>query len=508
MRRHPWWTGLLGMAVVVGCARPAPAATDENLVEETWEEARIEDARVGFVHTVVQEIQGGTDKRLRATAMLDLTLRRHGSIVRLRTEQGTEETAEGRVVAVFLRQGQEGSRQLDLRGELEEGQMHVIVDGGRLERRLGWPAGVVGWHSREHLFQKRRPASGSSFEFLRYEPVFNAVTTVRVQVRGREEVALPGGTKSLLRVEMTPDRLEAPGIKVQPPGCTWWLDGDLLPVRRTFELEGLGTVVLTRSTRQAALAPATPGAAGDIGAKTLIPVDRRISRPYATRSAVYRITLRDDGDREAAFADDAHQELRRLDRDHFEVRVHPASSPVRQSDAGPPPADCLASCHYIDSDAEVFRTLTARAVGDETAPWKKARRIERWVKQQMRVDNAAPLVCASVSARELRGDCRHYSLLTAALCRASGIPARTAIGLLYVERSGRPQMGFHMWTEVWIDGQWLGLDATLGHGHVDAAHVKISDHSWKETQSLTPLLPVQRVLGKIRIEVVRVEEED
>jgi hypothetical protein len=54
--------------------------------------------------------------------------------------------------------------------------------------------------------------------------------------------------------------------------------------------------------------------------------------------------------------------------------------------------------------------------------------------------------------------------------------------------------------------QWLGLDATLGRGGVDGAHIKITDHSWKDTQSLTPLLPVNRGLGKLRVEVVQIDE--
>jgi Transglutaminase-like superfamily len=124
----------------------------------------------------------------------------------------------------------------------------------------------------------------------------------------------------------------------------------------------------------------------------------------------------------------------------------------------------------------------------------------------MRVDNIVPMASARVVARDLRGDCRHYALLTAALCRAQGIPSRTAIGLLYVDRP-KPALGFHMWTEVWIDGRWLGLDATLGLGHIGAGHVKITHHSWYDTRSLTPLLPVTRVLGKLAMEVVKVEED-
>ena len=61
-----------------------------------------------------------------------------------------------------------------------------------------------------------------------------------------------------------------------------------------------------------------------------------------------------------------------------------------------------------------------------------------------------------------------------------------------------------MWTEVWIDGQWRALDATLGHGRIGAAHLKIAVQSWHEERSLTPLLPVMQVLGKLAIEVVDV----
>jgi hypothetical protein len=62
-----------------------------------------------------------------------------------------------------------------------------------------------------------------------------------------------------------------------------------------------------------------------------------------------------------------------------------------------------------------------------------------------------------------------------------------------------------MWTEVWVDGQWKSLDATLGLGRVGAAHLKISDQSWHDERTLTPLLPVVRVLGKLSIDVVSVE---
>jgi transglutaminase-like putative cysteine protease len=424
--------------------------------------------------------------------------------VRLSAEQGSEETPEGRVLSVFLRQGQEGSRQLLLTGTVEEGRLHVVVDGGRIERRLPWGPDVVGWYGREHLFQKRRPAAGERFSFRRYEPTYNTVVTTRVHVKGPEIVPMGGAGRTLLRVDMTTDKIEVPGVSVQPAGATWWLDGDFLPVRRQIEVDGLGTVLLTRTTRREALAAAT-GPAVDVGLRSLVPLDRAIPRPYETRAAVYRVTLRGDPEPATALVQDSHQEIRAARGNTFEVHVHPPRAPKRRPGAPAPAAEYLAPCFYIDWDNETVKALAARAVGDEKDPWHKVRRIERWVRQSVRVDNAAALAPASQVARDLRGDCRHCALLTAALCRALDIPSRIAVGLLYVEKGGRPYLGFHLWTEVWIEGQWVGVDGTLGRGGVDAAHLKVADHSWHDVQSLTPLLPVERVLGKMRVEVVRTE---
>jgi hypothetical protein len=497
-------------AIAVCCLSTLLTNAEPAPIDEIWEVAHVEGSRVGFLHTTVRSLEGDGGKRLRATAELDLSFKRHNAQVRLRMEHGTDETADGKVVGVFMRQFHDKGQQLVLQGTVEDGRLHVKVDNGRIERRLRWSDDVVGVYRREHLFQQRKPKPGDQFSFPVYEPIVNAVVTVRVTVHEAEEVDVLGTRKSLLKVVQTPDKLETPGASVQLPPAVWWLDADFVPVRRQIELDGLGTVVLTRTTREVATAPGTADArVPDIGLKTLVPLNKTIARPHATRSAVYRITLTGDVDAGTALARDAHQEVKELHGNTFELHVHPAKPAKERKDAEAPAAEYLASCHFIDSDDARVRELARKAAGGETNPWKKAQRLERWVKQNMRPDNAAPFAPASQVARDLRGDCRLYAVLTAALCRAEGVPARTAVGLIYVEKGAqKPYMGFHMWTEVWADGQWLGLDGTLGQGGVGAAHVKIADHSWSETQSLTPFLPVSRILGKIGIEVLRTEAGD
>src|SRR5262249_16810451 len=150
---------------------------------------------------------------------------------------------------------------------------------------------------------------------------YNAVLTVRVAVKDRETVDVLGVKRSLLRVELTPDRLEVPGQSVRPPASVWWLDDDFVPVRRQSDLEGLGTLTLTRTTREKAAAPLATTA--DIGARSLVPLDRVIVRPYETRSVQYRITVRDEEDAARLFVQDDHQEVRNARGNTFELFVHP-----------------------------------------------------------------------------------------------------------------------------------------------------------------------------------------
>jgi transglutaminase-like putative cysteine protease len=154
------------------------------------------------------------------------------------------------------------------------------------------------------------------------------------------------------------------------------------------------------------------------------------------------------------------------------------------------------------------KELARKAAGSETDPWRKALRIERWVHDHMHNRNDEALATAKDVARTLEGDCTEYSMLMAAMCRAEGIPSRTAIGLIYADtRNSGPVFAFHMWTEVWVRGRWVPLDATLGRGYVGATHLKITDHSWHDTRSMTPLLPILRVLGRVTIDVVGRGEE-
>ncbi len=195
----------------------------------------------------------------------------------------------------------------------------------------------------------------------------------------------------------------------------------------------------------------------------------------------------------------------------LELEVRAVREPPAKAPEGAKVADeYLQSNYFINSANARVKELAEEAVGKETDPWKKAKRIERWVKNNMKVQNfTEAMATADHVAKTLEGDCTEHAMLAAAMCRAAGVPSKVAVGLVYVDQAKGAVLGFHMWTEVWVRGEWVPIDATLGQGGIGAAHLKISDHSWHDTQSLKPLLPIMRVmLAKPAIEVVRVGEPE
>ena len=500
MRKYaPLVLGLLLLSVRPIAAQPA----EGKLIEDAWEVVQLGGYRVGHVHISTHEIENKNGKVLQTRVAQELGLKRGNAVQTLAAEQGTSETPDGKVVGVAMRW-----EQTNQKGTVEAKGLHLIVNDGQIDKYVPWNNKVIGFYQQFHIYKDRKVKAGDTFTYQSYEPTLTTVVTVHVTVSEAEEVRTLKGKQKLLRVDLVTDPIEVPKpgtdekFKLQLPKLTAWLDKDFTPIRRQTDFPGIGTVVLQRTDRATATAPLE--AVPDILDNTSVPLNRTIANAYRTRHVVFRVTVKDDDDPTTTLAQDGRQEIKNAKGASFELHVQAVRSPIKveKPDAAAK-EEFLKSNFYLKSDDAKVKSLAETAVGEETDPLKKARRIERWVYENMQNDNRVQAMSADRIARELKGDCRQHAMLTAAMCRAAGVPSRTAVGLVYiVDKHGRPVMAYHMWTEVWVQGQWLAIDATRGEGSIDAVHVKIADQSWYDTHSLTPLLAVARVLDKLNIEVV------
>src|SRR5260370_27953132 len=115
MRRNiGCWVALLLFTGAAGAAEPKG-----QIIEETWEAAYVNGSKTGFVHTVTRALNQDGNKVLRTTQELDLTVARFGDTAHVYMETGTDETPEGKVTGVSMRQLLAKSQQLALTGAVE-----------------------------------------------------------------------------------------------------------------------------------------------------------------------------------------------------------------------------------------------------------------------------------------------------------------------------------------------------------------------------------------------------
>jgi transglutaminase-like putative cysteine protease len=515
----PRWALLVGiLALTAGFASaaeplgaPQPAG---KLVREQWEVAYLDGFRAGFVRFTVREVAGPDGQPvLSATKDLYLTLKRFGQAIAIQAQTGSVETAGGQVLAVSMRQGLAKQQQLVMTGTVEDGkQLRLKVAGPMtLDKVLPWDKTAIGLIGENQFLNTKQAKPGEQLQYRMFEPTIAAAVTVQVRVAALESVTVEGlGKRNLVRAEAEPNEIQG----VQLPASTLWFDPmtrDVLLTR--VELPGLGTLTLVRSDKPVD-APATPPNV-DLALGQSIRLNARLANVHQQGPITYRITMSNDRklEKSKGFAEDPRQQVTNFlaEQRRYDMVVTPRRQPpaVAPAEAMSPGEEFTVSNYFINSADKLVQAHAQKAkisvpIAEQADPWKLAQACERWVHTNMRVLNfSEAMATADHVARTLEGDCTEFAMLTAALCRVLGVPARTALGLVYFEKGKDPMLGYHMWTEVWVRGEWVAIDATLGLGHIGPGHLKITDHSWHDTRTLTPIFPVLRVLmGKPEIQIV------
>ena len=89
------------------------------------------------------------------------------------------------------------------------------------------------------------------------------------------------------------------------------------------------------------------------------------------------------------------------------------------------------------------------------------------------------------------GDCNEHAVLTVALLRAAGIPARSEAGLVYL----RGRFYYHAWCVFYIN-RWITADAVFNQIPADVTHIRLLRG---ETDQQIRLIGV---IGKTNLEVL------
>jgi hypothetical protein len=158
-------------------------------------------------------------------------------------------------------------------------------------------------------------------------------------------------------------------------------------------------------------------------------------------------------------------------------------------------------CQADDPEiVEVARSI----VGEETNSWAAAKRIAHWVNREMSPNYDVGFASAREILANREGDCSEHTVIMVTLCRAVGIPARAAVGVMY----GDGIFAYHMWPEVYagrwvgLDPKWLSLDEKTGEYYTDATHIKFGDSVLDEGIFEEMGKAMAEIIGKLSLEVL------
>jgi len=191
---------------------------------------------------------------------------------------------------------------------------------------------------------------------------------------------------------------------------------------------------------------------------------------------------------------------------------------ARSLRAGPLDQDLeryLAPEAFIESDApeivaeaqKALQTLTAAGTrpGQRAASPDRARaeQLVRYVNVLLEKKPTVSLPSAREVLRTKVGDCNEHTALYVAMARAVGLPARIAVGVVYMQGA----FYYHAWPEVYVretatTGLWLPVDPTLNQFPADTTHLRLARGGLDKQAAIVPLV------GRLRMTVLDLDVEE
>ncbi|WP_158545509.1 transglutaminase-like domain-containing protein [Bremerella cremea] len=531
LRRHFAWILLLGVAGagLAGCDSaprgnstnskqnatsapvvPSPALKFKDDVEQInsphaeWGALFYQGEKIGFMMTNFERLKGEDGSYVRGTMVQRMVLRRDGQALDIRSENITLETLDGQL-REFSTKIEEGTAVRRFVGKVSpDGKSLMITSemtaGGKVSTdRVNWSAEYGGLLANYLLTHNPPLKSGEQREKTILLPSLNQPGMTRVEVLDEELVRmLDGSNVRLLKARLI---TQIPGQSLL--STTIWMDDSGEIVKSTSPIQQIETY---RCSKEFALSKGKP-VTFDLVTDMMVPVRGmpRVNVPLMPE-LTYRLNLK-GSDPAEVFASQTNQVVTPIDEHtaNLEVwRVRPDTKlPAALANAPIPTAEDLAASPLIEVNSPAVQSLAKLASLPEEDVWQKAVALEKFVHQTIQQKNFSQgFLSAAAVAEQKVGDCTEHSVLLIALLRANKIPARAAMGMVYVDYGGKQGFAYHMWTEAWIHDRWIPLDATRGEGGIGVDYIKVTQTSLTGSSAFAAFLPVTQVIGHLEVEVV------
>ena len=421
----------------------------------------------------------------------------------------TEETLDGQPLA-FACDSDMATQKVRQQGIVRDGKVTLRSEqyGNAITETFDYPKRALMTWAMMRRQEEKGYAPGTAYELASYIPlmVSNQGITVKVAIEGMDEIEIAGQKRKAIR---STQEMILPGMPVGLKSTVWIDPEDHQLIRITMQMMGM-QMELVACARAEALADFEPPEAF---MDTLVQVDQPIDQGTARRIRM-KLSLAGDGPdmpplpqtgmQTPAKADARSVVLEVRRQDHAALaKAQPVVKINREAYA-----EFLEPNIYINADDPVVRKMAEEAAGKAKAPYEIADRLRRYVGEKIEHKNLnIGFASASEVARNRSGDCSEHAVFLAALARVKGIPSRVVCGLVYVPSFGQTHQvfGFHMWTQLFISGQWVDFDAGQNESACNPTHIALAVDSLRDSGLGELAFAILPVISRLSIEVLEIE---
>jgi hypothetical protein len=479
------------------------SSAEQPVSEETPDETEyfavfMEGKKVG--HAIQTRIVD--DEKVTTSEEVSITISRAEVPVTINMTETSIETTDGKPLGFRVSQDM-SIMTMQVEGTVdEEGTVSVTTKsmGGEQKSTLEWPDGAIMAEGLRLLTLSKGLKEGSTYTAKLFSPGILQALDVNIRIGSKQNVDLLGRVVALTEVTT---KLNVPGAGEIT--STTYVDDKLRTQKNVMPVAGLH-VEMVACAKEFALGE---NDVLEIVEKMFVRSPKPLGNLASVKSITYELIPTGDASKLTIPSND-NQTAQQLSNGKVVVTVKPVSarSGVNFPYSGGDETilEATKPTRFLQSNRKEIIEVARRAVGRTKDAAEAIKKIESFVADY--IENTSLSVGYASAAEVLasrQGDCSEFAVLTAAMCRAVGIPAQVVVGIAYVEDfAGLQGFGGHAWTQAYVGGKWVGLDAAFkgtGRGGYDAGHIALAAGGGEPADFLN----MASTLGQFKIEKVTVK---
>ncbi|MFC1765940.1 transglutaminase family protein, partial [Planctomycetota bacterium] len=387
---------------------------------------------------------------------------------------------------------------------LPDGKLEISSQSaGQMQTQVvAWPEGAVLAEGMRLATVRQELTPGHTFSVKAYVPSLSQALDMHMTVKEEQNVDLLGRIVRLTEVESR-NQMPLVGEMVS----TTFVDEQLRPQKTVMSVMGF-QIEMIACAKSVALSEVENV---DLIDRMLVPSPKPLRDVFKKKAIAYRLRPTNK-DGQVKIPNTDNQSVQTTPDGRLVLTVRPvvpaAGGTFPYTGQDPQIRAALKSNAVLQCQHPAIEKLVKQAVGDTQDTAQAARNIEAFVADYIESkDLSIGYASAAEVAQSRQGDCTEHAVLTAALCRAAGIPAQVAVGIAYVETfAGREHVfGGHAWTQAYVEDRWIGLDAAFkgtGRGGYGPGHIALATGDGEPADFFGLL----KSLGQFEIEDLEVEK--